>query len=144
TRRSSDLAPAAHLRRGAGVYLLRFPQGSDRRTDTGRRRCRRQGAGNSQEHRSAHRRRLRHPRCRFSGRGGQGGRCGGGWQRAGASGRAASRRHVQATGSNGRPGRRLDRKSTRLNSSHVKISYAVFCLKKKKKKKQETKKMKRI
>src|SRR5690606_42007917 len=28
----------------------------------------------------------------------------------------------------------LDRKSTRLNSSHVKISYAVFCLKKKKKK----------
>src|SRR5207302_10211085 len=31
--------------------------------------------------------------------------------------------------------RRLDRKSTRLNSSHVKISYAVFCLKKKKIKK---------
>src|SRR5438067_8565455 len=29
----------------------------------------------------------------------------------------------------------LDRKSTRLNSSHVSISYAVFCLKKKKKKK---------
>src|SRR5690606_19373886 len=29
--------------------------------------------------------------------------------------------------------RRSDRKSTRLNSSHVKISYAVFCLKKKKK-----------
>src|SRR5438874_5022506 len=28
----------------------------------------------------------------------------------------------------------LDRKSTRLNSSHVEISYAVFCLKKKKKK----------
>src|SRR5690606_40769679 len=28
--------------------------------------------------------------------------------------------------------RGLDRKSTRLNSSHVKISYAVFCLKKKK------------
>src|SRR5690606_41733344 len=27
---------------------------------------------------------------------------------------------------------RSDRKSTRLNSSHVKISYAVFCLKKKK------------
>src|SRR5690606_41449976 len=26
---------------------------------------------------------------------------------------------------------RIDRKSTRLNSSHVKISYAVFCLKKK-------------
>src|SRR5690606_41151693 len=30
--------------------------------------------------------------------------------------------------------KRSDRKSTRLNSSHVKISYAVFCLKKKTKK----------
>src|SRR5690606_41011074 len=29
------------------------------------------------------------------------------------------------------PSRLLDRKSTRLNSSHVKISYAVFCLKEK-------------
>src|SRR5438874_6032467 len=29
-------------------------------------------------------------------------------------------------------GRQTDRKSTRLNSSHVEISYAVFCLKKKK------------
>src|SRR5256885_4231874 len=29
--------------------------------------------------------------------------------------------------------RRVDRKSTRLNSSHLVISYAVFCLKKKKK-----------
>src|SRR5256885_10201193 len=29
----------------------------------------------------------------------------------------------------------LDRKSTRLNSSHLVISYAVFCLKKKKKRK---------
>src|SRR5690606_42068988 len=36
-------------------------------------------------------------------------------------------RHPQQRG--GQPG---DRKSTRLNSSHVKISYAVFCLKKKK------------
>src|SRR5687768_18359483 len=39
------------------------------------------------------------------------------------------------------PARRLaivtDRKSTRLNSSHGYISYAVFCLKKKKKKKQQ-------
>src|SRR5690554_7393459 len=32
----------------------------------------------------------------------------------------------------------LDRKSTRLNSSHVRISYAVFCLKKKKKKIHQT------
>src|SRR5690625_5513466 len=31
-----------------------------------------------------------------------------------------------------------DRKSTRLNSSHVAISYAVFCLKKKKKKNKVT------
>src|SRR5690606_40446591 len=31
----------------------------------------------------------------------------------------------------GRVRRARDRKSTRLNSSHVKISYAVFCLKKK-------------
>src|SRR5437870_8819523 len=30
-----------------------------------------------------------------------------------------------------RTGARIDRKSTRLNSSHVAISYAVFCLKKK-------------
>src|SRR2546427_7461040 len=30
------------------------------------------------------------------------------------------------------PGGRIDRKSTRLNSSHSQISYAVFCLKKKK------------
>src|SRR2546427_8721633 len=30
-----------------------------------------------------------------------------------------------------------DRKSTRLNSSHSQISYAVFCLKKKKKKKRD-------
>src|SRR5438034_5022624 len=32
---------------------------------------------------------------------------------------------------------RTDRKSTRLNSSHTVISYAVFCLKKKKKKKNK-------
>src|SRR2546430_5185576 len=34
-----------------------------------------------------------------------------------------------------------DRKSTRLNSSHSQISYAVFCLKKKKKKKKRTRRM---
>src|SRR2546422_1209058 len=42
--------------------------------------------------------------------------------------------------SGSRPARALrgtDRKSTRLNSSHGYISYAVFCLKKKKKKKQK-------
>src|SRR5688572_32240474 len=36
-----------------------------------------------------------------------------------------------------------DRKSTRLNSSHSQISYAVFCLKKKKKTKKKKKKKKK-
>src|SRR2546422_4687668 len=36
-----------------------------------------------------------------------------------------------------RSSRRTDRKSTRLNSSHGYISYAVFCLKKKKKKRNK-------
>src|SRR5207248_11158636 len=49
----------------------------------------------------------------------------------------------QIYGSGDRPFRRLprqrrDRKSTRLNSSHRTISYAVFCLKKKKKKNKQT------
>src|SRR5689334_23719935 len=39
----------------------------------------------------------------------------------------------------GHPDRAGDRKSTRLNSSHSSISYAVFCLKKKKKKKKRKK-----
>src|SRR5438132_9803830 len=34
--------------------------------------------------------------------------------------------------------KRLDRKSTRLNSSHTVISYAVFCLKKKKNRKKQS------
>src|SRR2546427_2444210 len=39
----------------------------------------------------------------------------------------------------GRDGEKTeDRKSTRLNSSHSQISYAVFCLKKKKQKKKKT------
>ena len=37
----------------------------------------------------------------------------------------------------------VDRKSTRLNSSHRCISYAVFCLKKKKKKTQQKQKKKK-
>src|SRR5699024_12403224 len=50
------------------------------------------------------------------------------------SGRRWHRRSGPAEGrSNARtPRRGRDRKSTRLNSSHVSISYAVFCLKKKK------------
>src|SRR2546426_2202186 len=43
------------------------------------------------------------------------------------------RLHVLDWGGDGRTPL-LDRKSTRLNSSHLVISYAVFCLKKKKKK----------
>src|SRR5947208_4967747 len=41
----------------------------------------------------------------------------------------------RAVGSEGRRCPQQDRKSTRLNSSHQIISYAVFCLKKKKKQK---------
>src|SRR5256885_7502329 len=46
-------------------------------------------------------------------------------------------RHAEGHGVHGCPGRahaqcQTDRKSTRLNSSHLVISYAVFCLKKKK------------
>src|SRR5688572_30935483 len=52
----------------------------------------------------------------------------------GAGGRrgSAGRARVPRGGDPRRPPRRLDRKSTRLNSSHSQISYAVFCLKKKK------------
>src|SRR5438128_4502407 len=39
--------------------------------------------------------------------------------------------------------KKLDRKSTRLNSSHGSISYAVFCLKKKKKE-DKTRRMKKV
>src|SRR3712207_8084819 len=49
-------------------------------------------------------------------------------RRAGLRARARLRPHA------GGAARRQDRKSTRLNSSHANISYAVFCLKKKKKK----------
>src|SRR2546427_7534258 len=43
------------------------------------------------------------------------------------------RRRARLAASLSRLDRREDRKSTRLNSSHSQISYAVFCLKKKKK-----------
>src|SRR5437762_10692818 len=49
--------------------------------------------------------------------------------RGGAAGRGGNSRSSACRG-------RQDRKSTRLNSSHRCISYAVFCLKKKKKKKK--------
>src|SRR5437773_9430577 len=42
------------------------------------------------------------------------------------------RSRQRSSGRRGQPGaKRGDRKSTRLNSSHITISYAVFCLKKK-------------
>src|SRR5688572_32738994 len=41
---------------------------------------------------------------------------------------------IEAQGGLKLKGATIDRKSTRLNSSHSQISYAVFCLKKKKKK----------
>src|SRR2546426_3536437 len=47
-------------------------------------------------------------------------------QSRGEDGREGPARHVGVAGG-------IDRKSTRLNSSHLVISYAVFCLKKKKK-----------
>src|SRR2546422_3874196 len=47
------------------------------------------------------------------------------WRRGGGPWRSARRRTARGHG--------RDRKSTRLNSSHGYISYAVFCLKKKKK-----------
>src|SRR5256885_12489649 len=49
--------------------------------------------------------------------------------------RCAARRRARAA--RGIPGA-ADRKSTRLNSSHLVISYAVFCLKKKKTKKLQS------
>src|SRR5579864_9602715 len=49
-----------------------------------------------------------------------------------SAGRRPTGRRPRSPGASA--GWRVDRKSTRLNSSHMSISYAVFCLKKKKKK----------
>src|SRR5690606_39966363 len=61
----------------------------------------------------------------------------GGGRPHGGGGRAAGPARPLRTACPGGQGAharaQLDRKSTRLNSSHVKISYAVFCLKKKNK-----------
>src|SRR5437870_8386905 len=51
--------------------------------------------------------------------------CAAGWRRCSGSCRPAAAKNLR------------DRKSTRLNSSHVAISYAVFCLKKKKPRKHQ-------
>src|SRR6267378_6188280 len=53
------------------------------------------------------------------------------------SGRPRRSRPIPSRRPDRRRGSRPDRKSTRLNSSHVEISYAVFCLKKKKQQKYE-------
>src|SRR2546422_3532951 len=51
---------------------------------------------------------------------------------------------IDAPGASEPVGHETDRKSTRLNSSHGYISYAVFCLKKKKKQKKTTRYVKDI
>src|SRR2546427_4712283 len=53
------------------------------------------------------------------------------------AGRAAPDPHADLAQDRPARARLRDRKSTRLNSSHSQISYAVFCLKKKKKKADE-------
>src|SRR5205807_3487737 len=71
-----------------------------------------------------------HPRIRNSGA------CAS--QRKAKRGAESSREDLDFAAANGEPviSHSADRKSTRLNSSHLVISYAVFCLKKKKKKTQ--------
>src|SRR2546422_3825707 len=61
-------------------------------------------------------------------------------RRAGAASTSSSSTTRSRSRASSKPRRRerTDRKSTRLNSSHGYISYAVFCLKKKKKKKHYT------
>src|SRR2546422_11655381 len=56
--------------------------------------------------------------------------------RAAAPRRGDSARHARGRSGNVLECRSRDRKSTRLNSSHGYISYAVFCLKKKKNKRK--------
>src|SRR5436190_2340534 len=84
-------------------------------------RCRRRGRARSRE------RAARHPDRQQRGRGACTSRGTSTWCRRGGAGKAAC--------PDGTPCG--DRKSTRLNSSHTVISYAVFCLKKKKKKKKK-------
>src|SRR5207249_10353945 len=58
----------------------------------------------------------------------------GGSYSSNGDGRSELRRHCDHRQAVPAAKEMIDRKSTRLNSSHVSISYAVFCLKKKKKK----------
>src|SRR5690625_5608518 len=65
-----------------------------------------------------------------------GGGAGAAWRRAAQAGRRAAEATADLEP-------KVDRKSTRLNSSHVAISYAVFCLKKKKKKDKQLRQLQR-
>src|SRR3712207_7086565 len=65
------------------------------------------------------------------GRGDRGGGEGGGGGLRGGGG-VATCAHLRRSTTRSSGAARPDRKSTRLNSSHANISYAVFCLKKKK------------
>src|SRR5690606_39979507 len=71
------------------------------------------------------------PCHRLAGRRGRGVRRGGGLLRCLRHQCHAGPGRTRAEGEDIGAGHHPDRKSTRLNSSHVKISYAVFCLKKK-------------
>src|SRR5262245_63076532 len=53
------------------------------------------------------------------------------WPGPGRLPQALQHPRIRASVARAAPGNRKDRKSTRLNSSHLGISYAVFCLKKK-------------
>src|SRR5690625_6846166 len=66
---------------------------------------------------------------------------GSGLQARATQGRGARYRCVSVRGARGKHDGARDRKSTRLNSSHVAISYAVFCLKKKNSKAGEYKRL---
>src|SRR2546427_8611898 len=99
---------------------------ADRRPATGDRAARRGGRGVRRRPRvEPARLRLSPPAPRRRGREDSRGPGGPGVHRGGAGGRPRG------------GARRGDRKSTRLNSSHSQISYAVFCLKKKKKKNKD-------
>src|SRR5688572_31402420 len=82
--------------------------------------------GGDDEHREGHERRQRDGQIRMLAQGPERllGAVGGGRKAVRAQAHPGQESHE----------REVDRKSTRLNSSHSQISYAVFCLKKKKKK----------
>src|SRR2546426_9309566 len=77
------------------------------------------------------------PEPQRAGAGGGAGAGGAGCGRGGRHDRVVVRRHPGHAARRARDPRGRDRKSTRLNSSHLVISYAVFCLKKKKKNRDE-------